>query len=45
MLPSGDREPSNPNFQGTDRPAADDEVRGGSGRRGGSMGRMPRHAR
>ena len=27
-LPSADREPSKPNFQGTDRPAADDEVRG-----------------
>ena len=38
-------EPTNPNFHSSLRAAAVAETRCGSGRRGGSTGNMPRHAR
>ena len=44
-VPSAPSEPTNPNFQSIARPAAEDEGRAGSGRRGGSTGSIPRHAR
>ena len=39
------REPTKPNFQSSERPAADADTRAGSGRRGGSTVTMPRHDR